>query len=64
MAVSEIPRVGYQPKLLSRIEVAQDTMAFHFEKPAGFDFKPGQSVDLTLINPSETDAEVVWVAVA
>ena len=32
-------------------------MAFHFEKPAGFDFKPGQSADLTLLNPPETDSE-------
>ena len=29
-------------------------MAFRFEKPPGFDFKPGQSVDLTLLNPPET----------
>jgi ferredoxin-NADP reductase len=32
-------------------------MAFQFEKPPGFDFKPGQSVDVTLLNPPETDAE-------
>ena len=32
-------------------------MAFQFEKPPGFDFKPGQSADLTLLNPSETDSE-------
>jgi ferredoxin-NADP reductase len=32
-------------------------MAFHFEKPMGFDFKPGQSADLTLLNPPETDSE-------
>ena len=32
-------------------------MAFQFEKPPGFDFEPGQSVDITLLNPPETDAE-------
>jgi ferredoxin-NADP reductase len=32
-------------------------MAFQFEKPMGFDFKTGQSVDLTLMNPPETDSE-------
>lgn len=32
-------------------------MAFHFDKPAGFEFRPGQSIDLTLINPPETDAK-------
>src|SRR5262249_590989 len=57
MATQEIPLVGYQPKLLNRVEVAEGTMAFQFEKPQGFDFKPGQSVDLTLLNPPETDAE-------
>lgn len=57
MAVQEIPLLGYRPKLLSRVEVAEGTMAFHFEKPPGFDFKPGQSSDLTLVNPPETDSE-------
>ena len=57
MAAKEIPMAGYVSKLLNRVEVAQDTMAFHFEKPMGFDFKPGQSADLTLINPPETDTE-------
>ena len=47
----------YQSKLKARDEVAESTMAFHFEKPAGFQFKPGQYVDLTLINPAETDSE-------
>lgn len=44
-------------KLISREEIAADTMSFHFEKPAGFQFKPGQYLDCTLTNPSETDAE-------
>jgi ferredoxin-NADP reductase len=57
MAAKEIPMAGYVSKLLNRFEAAQDTMAFHFEKPMGFDFKPGRSVDLTLVNPPETDSE-------
>lgn len=32
-------------------------MAFHFDKPAGFEFRAGQAIDLTLLNPPETDAE-------
>jgi hypothetical protein len=43
MATKEIPMVGHGSKLLSRIEVAEGIMAFHFEKPSQFDFKPGQS---------------------
>jgi ferredoxin-NADP reductase len=35
-------------RLLGREEVATGTMAFRFEKPPGFQFKPGQAVDLTL----------------
>ena len=57
MAAKEIPIAGYGPRLLGRVEVAEGTMAFHFEKPPHFDFKPGQSADLTLSNPPETDAE-------
>jgi ferredoxin-NADP reductase len=47
MAAQEIPQLGHRPKLLNRVEVAEGTMAFHFEKPPGFEFKPGQSCDLT-----------------
>lgn len=57
MATKEIPIAGYEAKLLSRVEVAEGTMAFHFEKPSQFDFKPGQSADVTLFNPPETDSE-------
>lgn len=43
--------------LVDREEVATDTMAFYFEKPAEFDFKAGRAADITLIDPPETDAE-------
>jgi ferredoxin-NADP reductase len=42
-------------KLKNRQIVAENTTAFFFEKPAGFEFKAGQSLDLTLINPVRTD---------
>jgi ferredoxin-NADP reductase len=44
-------------KFRRREDVAERTAAFHFEKPAGFTFKAGQTLDLTLVNPPETDAE-------
>ncbi len=47
----------YLVKLKNRFPVAEQTMAFQLEKPAGFTFKPGQWIDITLLNPSETDAE-------
>jgi len=44
-------------KLLRREEVAENTMSFYFDKPAGFQFKPGQYLDCSLMDPPETDAE-------
>jgi len=44
-------------ELSGREEVAEQTMAFHFKKPAGFAFKAGQSIDITLQDAAETDEE-------
>ena len=41
--------------LRGRESLAEGTMAFHFDKPAGFSFKPGQAIDLTLVNPTSAD---------
>ena len=57
MAADNIPIAGYQSKLLNRVEVAESTISFYFEKPSQFDFKSGQAADLTLSNPPETDPE-------
>jgi ferredoxin-NADP reductase len=57
MATQEIPIASYDSRLLNRAEVAEGTMAFHFEKPVHFDFRAGQAADVTLANPPETDAE-------
>ena len=42
--------------LLRHVPVAQGTMAFHFQRPQGFEFRAGQSIDVTETNPPETDA--------
>src|ERR1041384_6875639 len=47
----------YKIKLKAGEQIAEGTMAFHFEKPEGFVYKAGQFADYTLINPAETDAE-------
>src|ERR1035441_5229424 len=44
-------------KLVSRHEVAERTTAFRFEKPSNWTFKAGQFLDMTLLNPSDTNAE-------
>ena len=48
---------SFMCKLKDRKEVAEGTMAFRFEKPSGWTFKAGQYLDMTLLNPSETDSE-------
>lgn len=39
-------------RLQRREEVALGTMAFHFDQPAGFGFKPGQAIELALADPA------------
>ena len=56
MNSQEIP-LGCEAELLSRLEVAETILAFQFRKPSGFESRPGQSSDLTLVNPPETDSE-------
>ena len=51
------PLTKYTTKLNERRDVAEGTMAFHLEKPAGFQFKAGQYMNVTLIDPPETDEE-------
>jgi ferredoxin-NADP reductase len=48
---------GFMCRLKDRKEVAEGTMAFRFEKPSGWTFKAGQYLDMTLLDPSETDSE-------
>ncbi len=47
----------YSVTLLTRTEVAEGTMAFEFEKPAGFEFRAGQFGEWKIANPPYTDAE-------
>jgi ferredoxin-NADP reductase len=47
----------YSLSLESRSEVAERTLEFSFERPHGMTFKAGQFMDLTLVEPPETDAE-------
>ena len=42
------PVLGYPSRLLSRTEVAENTLAFQLQRPRSFLFRPGQFIDLTL----------------
>ena len=44
-------------RLVEKVEVAEGTMSFHFEKPDGFEYRAGQFADYTLLSPPETDDE-------
>lgn len=44
----------YQSHLVRRELIAEGTMAFYFAKPDGYDYQPGQSFQLTLIDPPPT----------
>jgi len=45
-------------RLQRREEVAEGTMAFHFDKPAAFTFMPGQAVDLVLRDPAVVGMDI------
>ena len=57
MATEAVLMADQKSRLIRREEVAEGTMAFYFERPSGFNFKAGQSADVTLTNPPQTDAE-------
>lgn len=47
----------YEVRLQAREDLAEGTMAFHFEKPSGFNFKPGQAIDVILIAAPTADTQ-------
>ena len=47
----------FATRVKEKENVAEGTMAFHLAKPDGFQFKAGQYLDITLVNPPETDPE-------
>jgi ferredoxin-NADP reductase len=51
----EMIATTYKTRLQKKELVAENTMAFYLEKPVDFVFKPGQYLDVSLINPAETD---------
>jgi ferredoxin-NADP reductase len=47
----------FEAALIGREFVAERTMSFRWAKPAGWDYRAGQFIDITLHDPPETDAE-------
>ncbi len=47
----------FESALVGRELVAERTMAFRFQKPADWSYRAGQFVDITLLDPPETDVE-------
>ncbi|MDO8728990.1 MAG: FAD-dependent oxidoreductase [bacterium] len=48
---------NYTSKLMKQKEIAEGTMAFYFERPTNFEYKAGNSLDLTIVDPPETDTK-------
>ncbi|WP_019139857.1 ferredoxin--NADP reductase [Noviherbaspirillum massiliense] len=48
---------AHETNLEKSREIAEGTMAFHFRKPAGFRFKPGQAIDLVLPDRENPEAD-------
>lgn len=47
----------YEVRLARRVSVAEGTMAFYFSRPPGFQFRAGQSLAMSLVDPPETDGK-------
>ena len=47
----------FEAALVGRDLVAERTMAFRFAKPVDWTYRAGQFVDITLLDPPETDSE-------
>jgi ferredoxin-NADP reductase len=47
----------YKTRLRHKEECGNGAMAFYLDRPPGFEFEAGQYVDITLINPPETDPD-------
>ena len=54
---TDVASPGFICRLKDRKEVAEGTMAFRFERPPHWAFKAGQYLDMTLLDPAETDSE-------
>lgn len=47
----------FDTQLISSERIAEGTMAFHFAKPEGFRFTAGNAVNVTLVDPPQTDGK-------
>ena len=47
----------FDTQLVSKETVAEGTMAFHFARPEGFRFTAGNAVNVTLVDPPQTDGK-------
>lgn len=43
--------IEYRVRLKDKQHLGGDVTAFYFERPPGFEFRAGEYIDITLINP-------------
>ncbi|HVF69948.1 MAG TPA: FAD-dependent oxidoreductase [Xanthomonadales bacterium] len=56
-SMTSMKKASFEVALKEKKQIAERTMTFVFEKPKDFQFKAGQHVRLTLLNPHETDSK-------
>src|SRR5688572_4804386 len=49
--------MAHEVRLTRRETVAEGTMAFHFTRPSGFQFRAGQSLTMSLVDPPAMDGK-------
>ena len=58
----------FTTRLTGSEQLAEGTRAFYLERPASFDYKPGQAVDLLLVEttegqtPQSVESYLLWSA--
>ncbi len=51
----DAPQLTHSLRLQQRLDVADETVELRFDKPAALTFKAGQFMEVTLLDPPETD---------
>jgi len=47
----------YKTTLVKKEKIAEGTMRFDFMKPSGFTYQAGQTIDVTILDPKESDTD-------
>jgi ferredoxin-NADP reductase len=57
---SGFQKITHRIALISKTQVARDTVLFRFEKPAGFSYRAGQHVRMSLLDPRRPELAMAY----